>query len=90
MLTLNADHHGEKLKVFNLYRHIKTGRLYVVLSEEIYIEKTNEKAVLYAAVSDGKQWVRPHAEFHDGRFLHLNALEYLGHGAVKVYHDDSF
>ncbi len=58
-----------------LYRHVKTGRLYQITSTAT-LEKTGEAVVIYslghehpyALPNDQRLWVRPEAEFHDGRF----------------------
>lgn len=49
-------------------RHVKTQGLYRVLNELAFIEATQEQAVVYQSLADGKVWVRPYDEFHDGRF----------------------
>lgn len=51
-----------------IYRHKKTGGLYRVVFSEAVIEATLETAVVYRSVDDGPVWVRPYAEFFDGRF----------------------
>ena len=49
-------------------RHVKTGGDYVVLCEAV-IEATMTKAIVYKSVKTGDVWVRPAAEFCDGRFV---------------------
>lgn len=49
-------------------RHKKTGRLYYVTLDDVTIEKTMERAVLYRSMEDNRAWIRPYAEFTDGRF----------------------
>lgn len=51
------------------YRHKKTGRTYQ-LSMFVTIETTMTPAVVYSARTNGEvhHWVRPYAEFCDGRF----------------------
>ncbi|MGC2853914.1 DUF1653 domain-containing protein [Novispirillum sp. DQ9] len=56
-----------------LYRHLKRGTVYEVLHEDAKIEATQERAVVYRCTTDGTIWVRPHAEFFDGRFLSFGA-----------------
>lgn len=55
-----------------IWRHKKTGGLYVVVTDNFQIEATMEQGILYKGVYDGKEWVRPKTEFMDGRFEPLN------------------
>jgi len=57
------------ISIGGYYRHKRTGGVYQVLCLAI-IEATMTNAVVYAAKKDGKveRWVRPVAEFCDGRF----------------------
>lgn len=48
--------------------HVKTGGHYIVVCEAT-IESTLAPAVVYRSVKDGGTWVRPTAEFCDGRFV---------------------
>lgn len=50
-----------------LYRHKKTGGVYEVICNAT-IERTLELAVVYRNTKTGERWVRPAAEFNDGRF----------------------
>jgi hypothetical protein len=75
--------------VFKIWRHKKTGGLYVIIDDDFLIEKTKERGVLYRSVQDGQKWMRSHAEFHDGRFEILNSAEYR-EGEVVLRHDDTF
>lgn len=50
-----------------LYRHKKTGGIYEVICNA-HIEATLELAVVYRNTVTGERWVRPAAEFNDGRF----------------------
>lgn len=54
------------------WRHEKTGNVYVVLFEAM-LEDTLTPAVVYEreGVPDVRRWVRPVAEFTDGRFVPL-------------------
>lgn len=54
-----------------LYRHIKTGRVYAVLIENAVLEADQSSCVVYQGVDEERTWVRPHAEFFDGRFEKL-------------------
>jgi hypothetical protein len=49
------------------FRHVKTGGIYVELMRG-KLEATLEPVVIYESVSGGEIWVRPAAEFDDGRF----------------------
>lgn len=51
-------------------RHKKTGGTYLILGDA-QLEKfgaMGESEVLYQDVVSRRNWVRPHREFHDGRF----------------------
>ncbi|QDP61580.1 MAG: hypothetical protein Tp138OMZ00d2C19078261_41 [Prokaryotic dsDNA virus sp.] len=63
----------------NIWRHKKTGGLYTVLADDLRIEATNQRGVLYQSLIDQKKWVRPYGEFYDGRFESL---------AGYINHDD--
>lgn len=64
-----------KAKYNFTYRHVKTGRVYIVVALGRN-ELTLEEVVVYAAVDRWTEyryslqdvWVRPRAEFEDGRF----------------------
>ena len=60
---------GKDLAIGGYYRHKKTGGTYQVIMIAT-IEATMTEAVVYATRRDGKveRWVRPLAEFCDGRF----------------------
>lgn len=49
------------------YRHIKTGDEYLVLHEAIN-EADMAPVVIYQSLLNDEIWVRPKAEFFDGRF----------------------
>jgi len=55
-----------------MWRHKKTGGEYRVIdgavNKNVFIEATGEPAVIYQSLKDHKIWVRPRAEFFDGRF----------------------
>lgn len=74
----------------NIWRHKKTGGLYVILDEDFQIEATLQRGTLYRSLHDNRTWVRPFDEFHDGRFEVLNAAEYIGDGKVVLSHSDKF
>lgn len=50
-----------------VYRHIKTGGLYQIICHGL-MEADNTLCVVYCSVADGLIWIRPKAEFFDGRF----------------------
>lgn len=56
---------NESTKVF---RHVRSGGIYEVL-HAASLEATLEPVVVYRSCSDGSVWVRPAAEFSDGRFV---------------------
>lgn len=56
------------------HRHLKTGGLYRLISDQATIEATMTPAVVYEG-SDGKLWVRPKSEFFDGRVEPLKSSE---------------
>ena len=49
------------------HRHVKTGGAYQFITEA-KIEATLERVVVYEG-QDGMRWIRPAAEFYDGRFI---------------------
>lgn len=53
-----------------LYRHEKTGGVYQVICNA-QLEKTGEPVIVYSNVATGEVWVRPAAEFNDGRFTRI-------------------
>ena len=53
------------------HRHVKTGGLYRELHRG-FLEKDLTPVVIYQS-SDGRVWVRPEAEFDDGRFEKFEA-----------------
>lgn len=52
----------------NLYRHVRTGRVYAVLISNATLEADETSCVVYQAIDQDRVWIRPSAEFHDGRF----------------------
>jgi len=73
-----------------IWRHKKTGGLYVIIDDEVNIEKDYTPSVMYMSLIDGEKWVRPREEFHDGRFENLNSIEYIGDGKIVLSHSDAF
>lgn len=59
----------------SVWRHRKTQGLYEVVLSNALIEASKTPAVVYRARSDGQVWVRPVAEFMDGRFEQVDATE---------------
>ena len=55
-----------------IYRHKKPGGVYEVICNAT-VEKTMELAVVYRSLKTGERWVRPAAEFNDGRFERVPA-----------------
>ena len=52
----------------HIYRHKKRGTKYRLIEAGAILEATGERVVVYQCIDDGQVWVRPHAEFFDGRF----------------------
>lgn len=66
----SQSRHGSKPPLPSVgreWRHLKTGGIYQVLDSDIIIEATMKRGIIYQG-HDGKKWLRPYAEFHDGRF----------------------
>lgn len=53
-----------------IYKHLKTGGEYIVLTEATR-EADQVPVVVYQNVNLGNVWVRPRGEFLDGRFEHI-------------------
>lgn len=54
-----------------VYQHIKTGGLYVVVTDA-ELEANLSSVVVYKSLADGRVWVRPASEFYDEtRFRNL-------------------
>lgn len=59
------------LEQSEVYVHLKTGGLYVVLSDA-ELEADLSRVVVYKSLKDGRVWVRPASEFYDQeRFQNL-------------------
>lgn len=58
-----------------IWQHKKSGGLYAIVDDNALIEEPFTKAVAYRSLFDGQLWVRPHAEFFDGRFRNLSIDE---------------
>lgn len=54
-----------------IWQHVKSGGLYRVETDTALIEVDLTPAVIYRSLLDGQIWVRPAAEFFDGRFRNL-------------------
>jgi hypothetical protein len=61
-----------------IWQHVESGGLYVVIVNDALIEKTGTTAVVYKSLWDGAVWVRPYSEFYDGRFRNLMIEEVTG------------
>jgi hypothetical protein len=64
---MNSEFKGE------IYRHVKTGGLYVILGDAL-IEDGAVCSIVYQSLADGQVWVRPTKEFFDGRFTKESAV----------------
>lgn len=54
-----------------VWRHVKTGGVYVIVDEECMLESDLTPMVAYMSLKDGQVWLRPRGEFFDGRFVKL-------------------
>lgn len=54
-----------------VWKHVKTGGVYIVVEEECLLESDLTPMVAYLSLKDGKIWLRPKEEFFDGRFVKL-------------------
>ena len=57
-----------------VYRHRKGG-LYIIVNDDVTLESTLERHVLYREYSGEKIWVRPYSEFFDGRFTEIEMTD---------------
>lgn len=57
-------------KQSEIWQHVKSGGLYTVIGHEM-IEADLTPATIYRSLWDGAVWVRPTAEFEDGRFRNI-------------------
>jgi hypothetical protein len=55
-----------------IWQHVKSGGLYVIVDGHAIIETDATPAVAYRSLFDGQLWVRPTSEFNDGRFRNLS------------------
>lgn len=55
----------------NRYRHVATGGEYRIIMGA-WLEKTEEAMIIYLSLETGKCWIRPKAEFFDGRFVSVS------------------
>lgn len=61
-----------------IYRHIKRGSYYVLLTREAVSQNKDEKHdnvayCVYQSLKDSSVWVRPRTEFFDGRFEQITS-----------------
>lgn len=54
-----------------LYRHNKTGGVYEAICNA-HMEETGDLMVVYRNIETGERWIRPAAQFNDGRFTRLS------------------
>ncbi len=59
---INSDITGDQ------WRHKKTGKVYVLISDKCLLEADLTSCVAYTAGGDGTIWIRSTSEFFDGRF----------------------
>ena len=60
------------------WRHVKRGSTYTIEGVGV-IEATMTTCVIYRAHADGTTWVRPLAEFMDGRFVEIDKTRGADH-----------
>ena len=53
-----------------IWIHLKTGKFYVVVCKA-QLEKDQTPMIVYRSLSTGRIWIRPEAEFMDGRFKEM-------------------
>lgn len=58
-----------------IWQHVKSGGLYRLETDTALIEDGVVQAAIYRSLWDGQVWVRPVAEFFDGRFINLSVDE---------------
>ncbi|WP_368187413.1 hypothetical protein [Aestuariibius sp. HNIBRBA575] len=73
-MTVNHDPNAPS----QIWIHRKTGGLYVIIDDNALIEADLTPAVAYRSLETGQLWVRPRAEFHDGRFANVNSGDLKG------------
>ena len=69
--------------VTRLFKHVKTGHYYWVISFSGILEKTQEQMVIYCRANPSDElgigqrvhWIRPYKEFFDGRFKEVKLKE---------------
>jgi len=66
-----------------LYRHVKTDRVYVILHSAAILESDGSGLVVYQGIDESTVWVRSSPEFHDGRFVKLKPSD-TGRFLAKV------
>ena len=58
----------------SIWRHKKTGGLYQVVTQA-RVEATMIESIVYRSLNNGHCWVRPEAEFFDGRFEQAQVID---------------
>lgn len=58
-----------------IWLHVKSGGLYMILCDTALLEANMSEVIIYKSLWDGSIWVRPSSEFHDGRFRNINVDE---------------
>ncbi|WP_299933718.1 hypothetical protein [uncultured Pelagimonas sp.] len=51
------------------------GGTWMVLAQNDDLEWVGRPCTVYMSLFDGQVWIRPHTEFHDGRFINLSVDE---------------
>lgn len=66
---------GMRMNHSLVWFNVKTGGLYVIVEDNALKEHDRAQMVVYRSLLTGQVWVRPLAEFYDGRFKLLSQEE---------------
>ncbi|MGI4860491.1 MAG: DUF1653 domain-containing protein [Janthinobacterium lividum] len=68
-----------------VFKHQRTGRLYAFVLKA-KLEASGEEVVVYRSLKSGRTWVRPSAEFFDGRYALATAAQKLEEAPNELMH----